>query len=206
MLMRERRELAVIGDYRRHPEPMQVVSGPDYDRRIHYEAPPSHRMMAEMDRFVAWYGRIASTQNRLSALTWAGIAHLFFVWIHPFEDGNGRIGRALAEKALAQSLGEPSLIALSRIIARRRKAYYNALEAANRSLDVSDWLVWFAGTVLEAQLWSERPAHPVDRAGQAVRPTSRPIELAPGEGAPAALSSRAGGFRGGDSVHETING
>jgi len=156
MLMRERRELTVIGDYRRHPEPMQVVSGPDYDRRIHYEAPPSHRMMAEMDRFVAWYGQVASTRNRLSALTWAGIAHLFFVCIHPFEDGNGRIGRAVAERALAQSLGEPSLIALSRTISGRRKAYYDALAAASRSLDVSDWLVWFAGTVLDAQLWSER--------------------------------------------------
>ena len=72
------------------------------------------------------------------AATRAGIAHFHFVCIHPFEDGNGRIGRALAEKALAQSLGEPSLIALSRVIARRRTAYYDMLEAASRLLDITD--------------------------------------------------------------------
>ena len=152
MLMRERPGLAVIGGYRRHRDPMQVVSGPDYRRRVHYEAPPSDRVATEMERFIAWYG----PQGRMPALTRAGTAHFYFVCIHPFEDGNGRIGRALAEKALAQSLGEPSLIALSRAIMRRRKAYYDALEAANRSLDITDWLEWFAGTVLDAQAWSER--------------------------------------------------
>ena len=152
MLMRERPGLVVIGGYRQHRDAMQVVSGPDYRRRVHYEAPPSDQVAAEMDRFVAWYGQ----QGRLPALTRAGAAHFYFVCIHPFEDGNGRIGRALAEKALAQSLGEPSLIALSRAIVRRRKAYYDALEAANRSLDITDWLEWFAGIVLSAQAWSER--------------------------------------------------
>ena len=152
MLMRERHTLAVIGGYREHPEAMQVVSGPDYNRRIHYEAPPSHAMKAEMDRFIGWYEHA----GEMPALTWAGLAHFYFVCIHPFEDGNGRIGRALAEKALAQSLGEPTLIALSRAIFRRRTAYYEALESAGRSLDVTAWLVWFANTVLEAQSWSER--------------------------------------------------
>ncbi len=127
MLMRDRSHLEVIGGYRRHPEAMQVVSGPDYNPKIHYEAPPSERMTEEMERFVAWYGQVASIGDKMSSLTWAGTAHLYFVRIHPFEDGNGRIARALAEKALAQSLGEPSLIALSRTIARRRKAYYNIL-------------------------------------------------------------------------------
>ena len=152
MLMRERPGLAVIGEYRQHPEAMQVVSGPDYHRRIHYEAPPSDSMTTEMDRFIAWYQR----PEKMPALTRAGIAHFHFVCIHPFEDGNGRIGRALAEKALAQSLGEPSLIALSRVIARRRTAYYDMLEAASRLLDITDWLQWFAGIVLDAQSWSER--------------------------------------------------
>ena len=152
MLMRERRALAIIGGYRQHREAMQVVSGPDYKRRIHYEAPPSNMMMTEMDRFIRWYERT----GEMPALTRAGMAHFYFVCVHPFEDGNGRIGRALAEKALAQSLGEPSLIALSRTIARLRTAYYEALEAAGRSLDISDWLAWFAGIVLEAQSWSER--------------------------------------------------
>ncbi len=153
MLMRGHRELAVVGGYRQHAEAMQVVSGPE--ARVHYEAPPSDRMTTEMDRFIDWYGS-AATRDRLPALTRAGMAHFHFVCIHPFEDGNGRIGRALAEKAIAQSLEEPSLIALSRAIARQRKAYYDVLEASSRSLDITGWLVWFAGIVLGAQTWSER--------------------------------------------------
>ena len=155
-LMRERPELGTVGDYRRHSEPMRIVSGPEHRPKVHYEAPPSGRMKPEMDRFVEWYERAGAAPNRLPALAWAGIAHLYFVLVHPFEDGNGRIGRALAEKALARSLGRPSLIALSRTIARNRRAYYEALEAAGESLDVTGWLVWFAGIVLEAQNWSER--------------------------------------------------
>ena len=151
-LMRERPWLAVIGGYREHAEAMQVVSGPDYNRRVHYEAPPSHTMTTEMDRFIGWY----EGSRAMPALTRAGVAHFYFECIHPFEDGNGRIGRALVEKALAQSLGEPTLIALSRAIIRRQAAYYEALESAGRSLDVTDWLVWFADTVLAAQSWGER--------------------------------------------------
>ena len=155
-LMRERPRLEVVGGYRRHADAMQIVSGPDYRRKVHYEAPPSDRMTTEMDRYLAWYGRAAGPQDALPALTRAGVAHFHFVCIHPFEDGNGRIGRALAEKALAQALGEPSLIALSRTIARRRRAYYDTLAAAGRSLDVTEWLAWFADVVLEAQRWTER--------------------------------------------------
>jgi Fic family protein len=80
-----------------------------------------------------------------------GIAHLHFESIHPFEDGNGRIGRALAEKSLAQSLGQPSLIALAATILARRARYYAALEAANKENEIGDWLAWFAGTTIEAQ-------------------------------------------------------
>ena len=156
MLMRDRRRLNVIGGYRRHAEPMQVVSGPDYRPTVHYEAPPSDRMTMEMDRFIAWYERAGAGQSRLAPLTAAGAAHLYFVFIHPFEDGNGRIGRALAEKALARALGQPSLIALAQTIFRRRRAYYDALKAANESLDITGWLTWFAAIVLEAQIWSER--------------------------------------------------
>ena len=155
MLMGERRA-AAAGVYRQHREAMQIVSGPDYAPRVHYEAPPSDLVEAEMDRFLAWYAGTEAEQDELSALTRAGTAHLHFVCIHPFEDRNGRIGRAIAEKVLAQALGEPSLIALSRTIARRRKGYYAALEEVGPSLDIADWLVWFADTVLDAQLWSER--------------------------------------------------
>ncbi len=87
----------------------------------------------------------------MPALTRAGIAHLYFESVHPFEDGNGRIGRALAEKALAQNLAQPSLIALAYTIARAQKAYYTALERNNKDNQVTDWLVYFSETVIVAQ-------------------------------------------------------
>jgi Fic family protein len=79
------------------------------------------------------------------------VAHLYFESIHPFEDGNGRIGRAIAEKALAQALGRPSLTALAATILVRRREYYDALEHANKSNEITEWLAWFAGVALEAQ-------------------------------------------------------
>ena len=79
------------------------------------------------------------------------MAHLHFESIHPFEDGNGRIGRAISEKALAQSLGQPTLIALAYTIERKRKAYYAELEHNSKDLEISEWLTFFGNTVLEAQ-------------------------------------------------------
>jgi Fic family protein len=100
---------------------MQVVTGPIHERTVHFEAPPSARVPAEMKRFVAWFNDSApGGKKALPALTRAALAHLYFVCIHPFEDGNGRIGRALAEKALAQNLGQPTLIALAYTIERKR--------------------------------------------------------------------------------------
>ena len=84
----------------------------------------------------------------------AGIAHLYFVSIHPFEDGNGRIGRALAEKALAQCLGQPTLIAIAYTIERNKKAYYTALEQANSRNEITPWLTYFATLVLDAQRYT----------------------------------------------------
>ena len=152
MLMRGEPRINVIGGYRTHSDPMQVVSGPIHDRKVHFEAPPSSRMPEEMDAFVKWFNDTAPDGKRpLPALTRAGIAHLYFVSIHPFEDGNGRIGRALSEKALAQNLGQPSLIALAYTIERARKAYYAALESSNKDTKITGWLVYFAETILEAQ-------------------------------------------------------
>ena len=99
-----------------------------------------------------WFNRTApGGAEPLPALTRAGTAHLYFESIHPFEDGNGRIGRAIAEKALAQSLGRPTLTALAATILLRRRAYYDALEAANKQNEITDWLAWFAGIAIEAQ-------------------------------------------------------
>jgi Fic family protein len=131
---------------------MQVVSGPDYKRIVHFEAPPSAQMRDEMKRFIVWFNNSAPNGKApLQPLTRAGIAHLYFVCIHPFEDGNGRIGRALAEKSLAQNLSQPSLIALAYTIERKRNDYYAALERNNKEMEITDWLTYFANTVLEAQ-------------------------------------------------------
>jgi Fic family protein len=152
MVMRGRKDLHVIGRYRTHAEPMQVVSGNVLNRKVHFEAPRSESMQREMDGFIAWFNRTApGGAGAPSALTRAGIAHLTFVSIHPFEDGNGRIGRALAEKSLAQNLGQPTLIALAYTIERARKAYYDMLARSNRDNEITAWLVYFAETILQAQ-------------------------------------------------------
>jgi Fic family protein len=152
MVMSGSRNLRDVGRYRTGAEPMQVVSGPIGEARVHFEAPPSARVPSEMKRFIAWFNRTAPGREKpLSALTRAGIAHLYFESIHPFEDGNGRIGRAIAEKALAQSLGQPTLTALAATILARRKNYYDALEAANKGNEITHWLRWFAGVAIEAQ-------------------------------------------------------
>jgi Fic family protein len=152
MLTTGRRDLTDVGSYRAHLEPMRVVSGPIHDPKVHFEAPPSASVPAEMSRFIDWFNRSAPGNGEpLSALTRAGIAHLYFVCVHPFEDGNGRIGRAIAEKVLAQSLGHPTLIALAATILAKRNAYYAALEANNKRQEITPWLTWFAATVIEAQ-------------------------------------------------------
>jgi Fic family protein len=152
MLMGGEERIRVIGGYRTHSDPMQVVSGGIHDPKVHFEAPPSSRMKDEMDAYVTWFNETAPDgKHPLAALTRACIAHLYFVSIHPFEDGNGRIGRALAEKSLAQNLDQPSLIALAYTIQRARKAYYAALERNNKDVEITDWLVYFGETILEAQ-------------------------------------------------------
>lgn len=155
MITNGRSDLREIGSYRTYDEPMQVVSGPIGNETVHFEAPPSKRMQKEMDVFVDWFSKTAPDgSDPLPALTRAGIAHLYFVSIHPFEDGNGRIGRAIAEKSLAECLGEPTLIALSQTIESKRKLYYQALEFNNKDNNITNWLIYFAQTVLEAQSYS----------------------------------------------------
>jgi Fic family protein len=151
-MLKGRRDLREVGRYRTDKTPMQVVSGALYAPRVHFEAPPSKDIPKEMRRFIRWFERSAPDgQDPLPALTRAGLAHLYFESIHPFEDGNGRIGRAISEKALAQGIGHPTLTALAETILLRRKDYYAALEAANRSNEVTKWLAWFSGIAIEAQ-------------------------------------------------------
>jgi len=125
--------------------PMQVVSGPLGRQRIHYEAPPAARLQPEMERFLAWInGPIAEP-----ALVRAGIGHLWFVTLHPFEDGNGRVARAIGDLLLARADGSPQrFYSLSSQIQRERRAYYDILERTQKgTLEITPWLLWFLQTL-----------------------------------------------------------
>ncbi|MGD9662255.1 MAG: Fic family protein [Porticoccaceae bacterium] len=132
-----------VGAWRK-PEggPMRVVSGPIGRERIHYEAPVSERMDEEMARFLDWF-ETAATDPVLKA----GIAHLWFVTIHPFDDGNGRIARAIADLALARAEeAAQRFYSMSAQIRIERKAYYDMLESTQKGgLDITPWLLWFFG-------------------------------------------------------------
>ena len=152
MIMNGRRDVESIGAYRKHADPMQVVSGRVDAPTVHFEAPPSTQVRKEMKRFIDWLNATAPQGKKpLPALTRAGIAHLYFESIHPFEDGNGRIGRAIVEKVVAQSTGKPAMVALSQTIYTHRKRYYEMLEASNKNIRIDAWLDYFAKTILEAQ-------------------------------------------------------
>lgn len=151
-LMGNSHHLEDVGQYRSHEEAMQIVSGPDYDRKIHFEAPPSKCVPAEIEQFINWFERSSPAGSAsLPTLTRAGIAHLWFESIHPFEDGNGRIGRAIAEKALSQGFSKPVMTVLAKILLKKRKEYYQQLGLASKTLDLTSWLLWFANIALEAQ-------------------------------------------------------
>lgn len=155
MIIADRHDIHSIGRYREHEDAMQVVSGLLHRPKVHFEAPPSAAVPGEMQGFLDWFAATAPDgRHPLGSLTRAGIAHLYFVSIHPFEDGNGRIARAIAEKALSQALGQPSLIALAATIQRERAAYYDALEATNKGNEITGWLRYFAQTVIDAQAHS----------------------------------------------------
>lgn len=121
--------------------PMQVVSGALGRERVHFEAPPAARVPAELDAFLDW----ANGSESVDPLLRAGLAHLWFVTIHPFDDGNGRVARAIADWALASSEGSPRrFYSMSAQIRRERKDYYDVLERTQKGgLDVTDWLAWF---------------------------------------------------------------
>ncbi|OCK59867.1 Fic family protein [Bradyrhizobium sp. LMTR 3] len=121
--------------------PMQVVSG-DYGReRVHYEAPAAERLDAEMAAFLDWY----NAEEKIDPIIKAAIAHLWFVTIHPFEDGNGRIARAIADMSLARSEGIPQrFYSMSAQIRAERKTYYDMLESTQKGdLNITPWLEWF---------------------------------------------------------------
>lgn len=152
MLTNGRNDLQNIGKYRTHDDPMQIVSGKIYEPKIHFEAPPSKIVKKEMDAFISWF----NSSNSLMPLTRAAIVHLYFVSIHPFEDGNGRIARALSIKALSQSIKQPLLTSLSTIIQKNRKKYYDALESNSYKNEITNWLIYFSQTFLESQNYTQK--------------------------------------------------
>jgi Fic family protein len=155
----------VVGRYRDHPDPMQIVSGMPGREVIHYEAPPSAKVPAEMAKFLDWFAKttpLPGQPSQLDGLARAAVAHLWFETIHPFEDGNGRIGRAIVDMAIAQDHRAPRLYSLSRQLLESRSDYYDALNAAQRGNgDVTNWVNWFAAKFSAACL---RTGAVIDRA------------------------------------------
>jgi len=147
-----------VGSWRSSLEPMRVVSGTIGKETIHFEAPPSSKVPFEMQRFIKWFNEtIISPENTiLETPVRSAIAHVYFETIHPFEDGNGRIGRALSEKAIYQGIGSPIPISLSKIIESDKQSYYLALQEAQRSNEITAWLRYFVNTTLKAQEASEK--------------------------------------------------
>jgi Fic family protein len=139
----------VAGEYRVAPEPMQIISGPIGRQTVHYEAPPAEQVQEEMSKFISWYNESPS----LPAPVRAAVAHLWFETIHPFDDGNGRVGRAIAEHALAQGMGNMPPMSLSLALEKNKDQYYPKLHEASmgESLNIDKFVDWFAGQCIEAQ-------------------------------------------------------
>lgn len=146
------------GYWRTDESPMQIVSGYPGKWRVHYEAPPSSLVPNEMERFICWFNE--TTPGKSKAIKFApvraAIAHLYFESIHPFEDGNGRIGRAIAEKALSQGFGYPVMLSLSLAIESSKKDYYAALKAGSKTNEVTGWIDYFVNLVFAAQTEFEK--------------------------------------------------
>lgn len=167
-----------VGRVRDHADAMQIVSGPLGREVVHYEAPPSAQVAAHMDRFLEWFERTRPTGGATAGATVNGIAraalvHLWFESIHPFEDGNGRLGRALADMALAQDMhaqdpqANPTLVrvfGLAHQMLKTRAAYYDALNHAQRllgiapeatAIDATPWVQWFVHAFTRACIASQ---------------------------------------------------
>ncbi len=128
--------------------PMQIISGPMGKEKVHYIAPEAHRLEEEMNRFIGWFNEDESMEPVVKS----AIAHLWFVSIHPFDDGNGRIARAIADKQLARAdrTGQ-RFYSMSAQIMKSKKGYYNILESTQKgSMDISQWLVWYFERLTES--------------------------------------------------------
>lgn len=138
----------IVGAWRDDRDgPMQVVSGPVGQERVHYEAPAAARLPEEMRRFIEWF----NSARAIDPVLKAALAHLWFVSIHPFEDGNGRITRAIADMALARSEQSPRrFFSMSGQIRQERSDYYRVLERMQKTMDITPWMEWFLGCMTRA--------------------------------------------------------
>jgi Fic family protein len=146
-----------VGNWRTHKEPMLIISGAMSKEKVHYEAPPSSQVPREMKEFIKWFNDTGpGGKNEIKkAPVRSAVAHLYFETIHPFEDGNGRIGRAISEKALSQTMGRPVILSLSRTLEAKKKIYYTSLEKAQQSNEITPWMEYFVKTILDAQIEAE---------------------------------------------------
>lgn len=156
VLFAEDKTLRSVGDYRLGPEPMRIISGPLTNPVVHYEAPPAKELPHEMRQFVASLRKAYADDQLTSGIIKSGIAHLYFESIHPFEDGNGRIGRALIDYILSQTIGQLLPFSLSQVFQLRQKEYYAALSSARKNLDATEWMVFYLEVLAEAISIGER--------------------------------------------------
>ena len=156
MVIAEKRgNIITRGTFRNDASPMQIVSGHSGRHRVHYEAPPSAQVDDEMARFLDWYNATRPTRgdgaDALPGLIRAGIAHVWFEMIHPFDDGNGRVGRAIVDHALSQTVGYPTLTCFSTATLQSQKSYYKELERVGRGdISLDSWLRFFTGAIRQA--------------------------------------------------------
>ena len=139
------------GLYRKGKEPMQIVSGALGKEKVHYEAPPSAKVLQEMKNFVKWYNKFKTNGNISKIIIKTAIAHLYFESIHPFEDGNGRIGRALIEKCLSESLEKQIIMSISQTIEKNKNKYYAELKKSQTTLEINSWLLYFSQLLIDTQ-------------------------------------------------------
>ncbi|MHC4871122.1 MAG: Fic family protein [Planctomycetota bacterium] len=155
--------------------PMRVISGPMGKEKVHFQAPAAHFLAEEMDRFLTWF----KSNDSIDSILRAGVAHFWFITIHPFDDGNGRIARAIADMALSKADGtKERFYSMSAGIESKRKEYYIQLESSQRgSLDITSWLAWFlncldqsidnaadmlSGVIHKTKLWQQINTKPVN--------------------------------------------
>lgn len=139
------------GTYRSGDESMQIISGAIGHEKVHFEAPPSGRVQQEMNNFIKWYNTFLVDGSFQKVIIKAAITHLYFESIHPFEDGNGRIGRALIEKCLSQSFDKHIIVSVSQTIEKNKNDYYEKLKEAQTSLEINNWLLYFSQLLIDAQ-------------------------------------------------------